>query len=148
MTVAQPAAQRAVSLQVYVEIQQFYAWQMQLLDQARTREWAQTFTDDGVFAANAHPEPVRGREAITAAASAARTALAEAGLQHRHWLGMLDARAAEDGGIIASSYATVIETARGGVPTLKHSTHCLDLLVHDGTQWLVRDRRVTRDDLA
>jgi hypothetical protein len=147
MTLTEPAVQRYVSPEVYVEIQQFYAHQMQLLDEARTREWADTFTDDGVFAANAHPEPVCGRQAITAAATKARTALTAAGLQHRHWLGMLDARTTEDGGIIAHSYALVVETARGGTPALKHSTHCKDLLVHDGGQWLVRHRQITRDDL-
>jgi hypothetical protein len=148
MTLAEPAVQHAVSPEVYVEIQQFYARQMQLLDEARTHEWAETFTDDGVFAANAHPEPVRGRQEIAAASTKARAALKAAGLQHRHWLGMLDAKTTEDGGIIAHSYAVVVETPRGGTPMIKHSTHCADLLVHDGAQWLVRRRQITRDDLA
>ncbi|MBV9821696.1 MAG: nuclear transport factor 2 family protein [Actinobacteria bacterium] len=146
MTLAEPAVAAAVSPRIYTEIQQFYAHQMQLLDQARTHEWAETFTVDGVFAANAHPEPIRGRDAIRAASTKARAALAEAGLQHRHWLGMLDARTAE-GGVVAHSYAVVVETPRGGVPAIRHSTSCVDFLVHDGQRWLVRDRQITRDDL-
>ncbi|KPI11991.1 hypothetical protein OK074_2612 [Actinobacteria bacterium OK074] len=133
---------------LYQRIQQFYAEQMQLLDGCRVREWAATFTEDGVFAANAQPEPVVGRAAITAAARSATDASTAAGIQRRHWLGMVSVGAVTEGAVRARCYALVIETPRGGRPALAVSTVCEDVLVPgaDGG-WLVRERHVFRDDL-
>ncbi len=134
---------------LYTEIRQFYAYQMQLLDQRACEEWAATFTEDGVFAANGLPEPSKGRANIAAAATAARARLAEAGIEHRHWLDMLVVDQQDDGTVRTRSYALVIQIPRGGQPELHRSTVCEDVLVRaeDGSL-LVRDRRVTRDDLA
>jgi hypothetical protein len=132
---------------LYSQIQLFYGQQMQLLDTGATDEWAATFTEDGVFAANGLPEPVRGRTAIAAAARRAADQLAEAALEHRHWLGMLSLRP-DSGTVFARSYALVIEIPRGGSATIHRSTVCEDLLVPDGNSWLVHRRDVTRDDLA
>ena len=74
---------------LYQQVQGFYADQMQLLDRGAAEEWAQTFTEDGVFAANAHPEPTRGRAAIAAAARTTSDDLAAKGVRRRHWLGMV-----------------------------------------------------------
>ena len=54
----------AVDAETYSQIQQFYAWQSQLLDFGRFEEWAATFTEDGSFLAPGFPEPVRGRTAL------------------------------------------------------------------------------------
>ncbi|WP_370942171.1 nuclear transport factor 2 family protein [Amycolatopsis sp. cg5] len=132
---------------LYHRVQQFYAWQMQLLDDGRVDEWAATFTEDGVFAANAHPEPVSGRENIAAGARAAVAKLAADGLVRRHWLGMLTVAEQPDGTIKARSYALVINTPKGGQAAVHVSTSCEDVLVADGPDLLVADRRVTRDDL-
>ncbi|MFC8721791.1 nuclear transport factor 2 family protein [Kitasatospora sp. NPDC057198] len=130
------------------EVQQFYAWQMHLLDSGEADAWAETFTEDGVFAANAHPEPARGRETIRAAAAKAAAQRAEEGIQVRHWLGMLEVRPREDGSVLALSYALIVNTPMGGSPQVHLSTTCEDVLVRgeDGG-WLVRDRQVKRDDL-
>jgi 3-phenylpropionate/cinnamic acid dioxygenase small subunit len=134
---------------LYQEVQQFYADQMRLLDDGAVAEWAQTFTEDGVFAANAHPEPIRGRVAIEAGARAAAEELARTGVRRRHWLGMVSVRpGTDDSSLAVDSYALVIATPRDGKPTLHASTSCVDDLVRDGDGWLVRHRRVTRDDLA
>ncbi len=134
--------------ELYRQIQQFYARQMQLLDSGAAEEWAATFTPDGVFSANAHPEPAKGREAIAAGARTAVAQLAAEQVVHRHWLGMLDVRPQNDGTVSARSYALVIRIPRGGMPVLWRSCVCEDVLVRDGAGWLVRERRVTRDDLA
>lgn len=133
---------------LYVEIQQFYAYQMQLLDSGNADAWADTFTEDGVFAANAHPEPAVGRETIRVAATKAKAQHAEQGLQVRHWLGMVEVQEQEDGTARARSYALIINTPRGGQAVVQLSTTCDDLLVRgeDGG-WLVRHRKVERDDL-
>jgi 3-phenylpropionate/cinnamic acid dioxygenase small subunit len=134
---------------LYLEITQFYAEQMQLLDEGATLAWAETFTEEGVFDANGHPRPVSGRDAIARGALAARAALEAARVQHRHIIGMLTVREREDGSAYARSYATVLEIPAGGSPTVKFSTVCQDVLVRDAVTggWLVRERRVRRDDI-
>ncbi|MFF4251881.1 nuclear transport factor 2 family protein [Streptomyces sp. NPDC001663] len=132
---------------LYQEIQQFYARQMHLLDDGRVEEWAQTFTEDGVFAANAQPVPAVGRAAITEAAAKATAAYAEAGVQRRHWLGMVSVESATASAVTARCYALVIETPRGGRPEIKASTLCEDRIVRVDDTWQIQDRRITRDDL-
>ncbi|MDX2596056.1 nuclear transport factor 2 family protein [Streptomyces sp. WI03-4A] len=133
---------------LYQEIQQFYAQQMHLLDDGRVEEWARTFTEDGVFAANAQPVPAVGRAAITEAAAKATDAYAAAGVQRRHWLGMVSVESATGQTVIARCYALVIETPRGGRPEIKASTLCEDRIVRADGAWQIQDRQITRDDLV
>lgn len=134
---------------LHTEVEHFYARQMQLLDRHACEEWADTFTVDGVFDANGLPEPAKGREAIAAGARAATSRLVTEGLVHRHWLGMLTVDEQPDGTVAARSYALVIQTEQGGASVLHRSTVCEDLLVRaDDGSLRVRDRKVTRDDIA
>ncbi|MBZ4319361.1 nuclear transport factor 2 family protein [Streptomyces huiliensis] len=133
---------------LYQQVQQFYAEQMHLLDTGRAEEWAETFTEDGVFAANAHPEPAAGRSVIAAAARKAVDDYVARGIQRRHWLGMVSVTERGDGEVAASCYALVVETGRGGRPELRASTSCDDVLVRRDGRWLVKDRQVRRDDLG
>jgi len=134
--------------ELYPQIEQFYATQMQLLDDGAVQEWADTFTHDGVFEANAHPEPARGREAIASAAKRTVAELAEQGLVRRHWIGMLSVRPNDDGSVGARSYAVVLQTPKGGQAAIRFSTVCEDVLVRRDGGWQVLDRRVSRDDLT
>jgi ketosteroid isomerase-like protein len=145
MSVNTSGEQRTANL--HAEIQQFYAYQMHLLDDGNTDGWADTFTEDGIFGANAHPEPTRGRETIRAAAKAAAERR-DPNLQVRHWLGMLDVQPQPDGSAHARSYALILNTVVGESPKVHLSTTCEDVLVRgaDG-QWLVSSRQVYRDDL-
>lgn len=149
--VTPPAAQQLVHgylhSECYNEIEHFYAWQMQLLDENLVEEWANTFTSDGEFGANAHPEPARGRSAITSAARAAREDLARRSVQTRHCLSMLVVTGNDGHTVKVRSYAQVLETKAGGSPVLHVSTVCEDELVHESGRWLVRARYVTRDDI-
>ncbi|MCX4957506.1 nuclear transport factor 2 family protein [Streptomyces virginiae] len=147
MTVTDEASAAAGLGALHLEVQQFYARQMQLLDDGRVEEWALTFTDDGVFAANAHPEPAAGRAAITAAAARATEEFAAKGVKRRHWLGMLAVDPTGPTTAVARCYALVIETPRGGQSAIRVSTLCEDRLVREGDRWLVEYRYVTRDDL-
>ncbi|WP_063774830.1 nuclear transport factor 2 family protein [Kitasatospora azatica] len=134
--------------ELYHQVQQFYAQQMQLLDSGNAEEWAETFTEDGVFAANAHPEPAAGRAVITAAARTATDDYAAKGIQRRHWLGMVSVERRGADEVFAQCYALVIETPRGGQAAVRVSTRCDDLLVRVEGRWQVKHRQVTRDDLA
>ncbi|GAA2677148.1 nuclear transport factor 2 family protein [Actinoplanes palleronii] len=132
----------------YVQVQQFYARHMQLLDAGAAREWAETFTQDGTFEAPTLDEPTRGRDELIATMSRAAAELAAAGEIRRHWHGMLDVRPAPDGTIAVRCYALVFSTLRGGTPRLHRTCVCEDVLVLEDGQLRVRSRRVTRDDLA
>ncbi|MEV0804771.1 nuclear transport factor 2 family protein [Micromonospora sp. NPDC050200] len=133
--------------ELYIEVQHFYGRQMRLLDEAEVGAWAATFTEDGVFAANAHPEPARGRAAIEAGARQAASQLAAEGIQRRHWLGMLEVAPRADGAIVVRSYALILSTKLGGQAEVRLSCTCDDVLVRKDGQLLVQDRRVFRDDL-
>ena len=132
---------------LYQEVQQFYARQMRYLDEGAVAQWAETFEVDGVFAANAHPEPYRGRDTIEAGARKAAEQLAADGIQRRHWLGMLDVDEQPDGTILARTYALILSTPKGGQAGVHLSTTCEDVLVRDGATLLVRNRQVYRDDM-
>jgi hypothetical protein len=132
---------------LYQDIQNFYGRQMHYLDSGATAEWAGTFTEDGVFEANAHPRPQSGRAEIEAAAQKTTAQLAEQGIQRRHWLGMLHIDEQPDGSILASTYALVINTAKGGATEIQLSCTCDDELVRAGDGFQVRHRQVRRDDL-
>lgn len=133
---------------LYLEIQHFYGRQMRHLDSGAVEEWARTFTENGVFAANAHPEPQRGRAAIEAGARKAAEQLAADGIQRRHWLGMLQVDPGPDGSVIARTYALITSTAQGGQVEIRLSCTCDDVLVREDGQLKVRHRQVFRDDLA
>jgi 3-phenylpropionate/cinnamic acid dioxygenase small subunit len=136
-----------VSTELYQEIQHFYARQMQQLDAGLADEWAATFTEDGVFEANAHPEPSIGRAVISAAVKQAHGRLAEMQETRRHWLGMLTIDRGEDGTLFVRSYAMIVGTKKGGEPKIVFSTLCEDTLVRHEDGWQVKYRKVTRDDL-
>ncbi|MFG1950384.1 nuclear transport factor 2 family protein [Micromonospora sp. NPDC048830] len=133
---------------LYQQVQHFYARQMQLLDEGQIAAWADTFTVDGVFAADAQPEPVAGRAAIRTAAQAARDALDAKAIRRRHWLGMVDVRPDGPDQVRVVSYALVLEIPRGGPATVHVHTTCDDVLVRRGGAWRVKHRQVRRDDLA
>jgi 3-phenylpropionate/cinnamic acid dioxygenase small subunit len=134
--------------ELYQRVQQFYARQSHLLDAGDVTAWAATFTEDGVFAANAHPEPVSGRGNIERAARAAADDIVRRGLRRRHWLGMVDVTTDDDGTVRSRYYALVFLTPIGGQAALHVSTSGEDILVVAGGELLVRERRVTRDDLG
>jgi SnoaL-like protein len=145
--VTSQSVQVANDVALYQQIQHFYARQMQLLDVGAVAEWAETFTDEGVFEAG-RLAPVRGRANIREAAGGSAGDLAARGVTHRHWLGMLTVTPNDNGSVATRCYALVLEVPRDGVPVIHRSTVCEDTLIHDEGGWLVRHRKVTRDDQA
>jgi len=132
---------------LYQDVQHFYSRQMHYLDSGSTAEWAGTFTEGGVFEANAHPHPQSGRAEIEAAARKTAAELAGRQVQRRHWLGMLHVEEQPDGSVLARTYALVFETARGGATEILLSCTCEDDLIRADGGFQVRHRRVHRDDL-
>ncbi|MEU5811755.1 MULTISPECIES: nuclear transport factor 2 family protein [unclassified Streptomyces] len=132
---------------LYAEVQQFYARQMQLLDLGEAEGWAGTFTEDALFDVPTLPEPARGRAALAAACDRSAAQLAQAGLRHRHFMGMFDVAERADGAVAVRSYAIVYESAVGGSSRVHRVCVCEDVLVRSGGALRVASRRVTRDDL-
>ncbi|MBD0838363.1 nuclear transport factor 2 family protein [Streptomyces sp. TRM68416] len=130
---------------LFQDVQQFYARQMRLLDQGAVEEWADTFTEDGVFDQNV-AEPLTGRVDIAVASRKRVDQLVAEGITRRHWLGMLEVDPQDEQGVVRTRYyAFSMATERGGRPRITASTYAEDTLVrHEGT-WLVRYRRVIHD---
>lgn len=147
MPLSAPPVDQAQDSALYQEVLHFYARQMRSLDEGEVADWAGTFTEDGVFRANAHPQPQEGRAAILRGATEANRKLVEQNVQRRHWLGMLQVSRNPDGSLTARTYAQIIATPQGGKAGLELSCSCEDLLVREDGRLLVRHRQVYRDDL-
>ncbi|NHD19331.1 MULTISPECIES: nuclear transport factor 2 family protein [unclassified Actinopolyspora] len=133
------------SAELYQQIQQFYAWQMGLMDDREPECWAETFTEDAVFQEAARMEPLHGREAIRNSARETVDRVSAAHVQIRHWLGMLQVHPQSDGSVRARSYALVMRTPKGGDLDVFVSVVCRDHLVPVGDGWQVRHRDLAHD---
>ncbi|KOG87807.1 nuclear transport factor 2 family protein [Streptomyces varsoviensis] len=133
---------------IYAEVQDFYARHFHLLDAGRAEEWARTYTEDGYF----HPEvldrPVQGHAALTEGVRRTHAELTAKGAQRRHWHGMVAVAPRDADTLDVRCYALVFETPRGGASALRMSCVCEDVLVRDGGDWKIRERKVTRDDMT
>jgi hypothetical protein len=128
-------------------VEQFYAEHFHLLDAGAAEQWALTFTEDGVFQPPGGKPPVRGRAALASGVAAGYRKLLDAGETHRHWHGMLAVDPRDDATVRVRCYALILATPVGG-PTRSHlSCVCDDVLVREGGRLLVRERRVSRDDM-
>jgi 3-phenylpropionate/cinnamic acid dioxygenase small subunit len=146
--VAEPVTHQPMSAAggSYHAVLHFYARQMQLLDDGAIDEWAGTYTEDATFGSNAMPAPLAGRDAIRRGARE-HDNLRQAGTRRRHLMSNLSIVPGEDGTVRATSYVTIVET-REGTTALRFSTLLEDELVREDGEWLVRTRRIKRDDLG
>ncbi|MGW7294418.1 nuclear transport factor 2 family protein [Streptomyces xiamenensis] len=129
-----------------VEIRQFYARQLLLLDSGDFTGFGTTFTDTGTF----HPAgggTLHGPAAIATAAE--RAAERFRGAQPRHWFDMMTITATDDAATIDTRYyAAVTVTAKDGSVLMEPTCLVEDTLVRatDGTL-RSRSRTINRDDL-
>lgn len=136
-----------VSAEVYAAVDQFYALQMQALDDGDIGAWVDTFTDDGVFVSNGLPDPVVGREQLVKLGAETMARLDDMGAIRRHFVFNVIIEPAADGVLYTTCYVPVFDTV-DGVTSLTASTVMRDELVENGNGLLVRHRTITRDDLA
>lgn len=132
---------------LYVEVQQFYANQVHLLDALRAEEFAATFTEDGVFDHSPGSPPASGREGISAAIRAHQERrYGNDPTQRRHWFNMLRVLPQDDGSIRTDYYAMVLAT-RPEQPVVVPASACSvqDLLVREEGALRNRSRRVVAD---
>ncbi|MFI0372120.1 nuclear transport factor 2 family protein [Actinomadura sp. 1N219] len=140
------SAGSAVPAEIYSRVDQFYAMQMQALDDGDIAIWAETFTADGVFASNGLPDPVEGREELTELGEKTVARLNDQGAIRRHFVFNVIVEPSSEGVLRTTCYVPVFDTI-DGVTNLTTSTVMRDELVSSDDGLLVRHRTVTRDDL-
>ncbi|KZM72310.1 nuclear transport factor 2 family protein [Nocardia terpenica] len=136
-----------VSAEVYSCVDQFYAFQMQTLDDGDIDGWVGTFTDDGVFISNGLPDPVVGREQLAELGRKTVARLSERDAIRRHFVFNVIIEPASGGVLRTTCYVPVFDTV-DGITSLTTSTVMHDELVKSDDCLLVRHRVISRDDLA
>jgi actinorhodin biosynthesis protein ActVIA len=129
-------------MDIYVEVQKFYARQLPLLEEHRVEEYVQTFTENGSFEHASGLFKLQGRtemiEGITPS------------LEHygdsvfRHWVGALQVR--ETGDDLHVRFTSIVSvTAQNGQVTFEPSCTVADVLVRQHGQLLVKSRVLQHD---
>lgn len=163
MTQTAPSAvrQTAVTPELYLAVQQFYARHMQAVDDENAEVWADDYTEDAEFDTDALPAPLHGRDTILARLAQAGAAIAEQGVTRRHLMSMLTVHpeSADDepaGGAepgveqVRTRSSFLVLHSRPGTPTtVFRSGIWEDTLVRaPGGAWRMRRRRVIGDGAA
>jgi actinorhodin biosynthesis protein ActVIA len=133
---------------LYAEVQQFYARQMQLLDGGAFEAYAETFTEDGEFRHTPGREPARTRAGISSELHDFHKRFDGDPVQRRHWFSMINLEPQDDGSIRSTVYALVVTTRPGGKPAIAPSCVVHDVLVWADGALLNRSRRVEHDQLV
>jgi actinorhodin biosynthesis protein ActVIA len=135
--------------EVYTQVQHFYARQMQALDEGRFQEYADTFTEQGLFQHSPDVAPARGRAAIVDALTDFDQRFKDAPVQRRHWFSQIRLDPQEDGSFRSTAYGFVVAT-RPGVRLPEVAPSCLihDVLELADGEILTRSRLVTYDYLG
>lgn len=133
--------------ELYAEVQQYYAHQMQALDGGDFVTYSRTFTADGEFAHTPGEEPARTPEGIVASLVEFHRRFDGDPVQRRHTFTMINLEPAADGSIRSTAYALVITTRPGGKPLIAPSCVVHDVLVREGGELRNRSRRVEHDQL-
>jgi actinorhodin biosynthesis protein ActVIA len=130
---------------LYVEVQEFYARQMQLLDGGAFEEYADTFTEDGEFTHTPNQPAARTRAGIVHELHRFHERFAADPVVRRHWFNMIRLEPQDDGSVRSTYYALVVTTRPGRNVTIAPSCVVHDVLVRENGALLNRSRRVEHD---
>jgi actinorhodin biosynthesis protein ActVIA len=136
-----------VPTDLYVEVQQFYAHQMQALDGGDFETYSRTFTEDGEFRHTPGREPARGRATIVAELVEFHRRYEDDPVRRRHWFNHVDVVAESDGSLRSTVYALVVTVRPGAKPDIAPSCVVNDVLVRQDGELLTRSRYVEHDQL-
>ncbi|MGW1678270.1 nuclear transport factor 2 family protein [Saccharopolyspora sp. NPDC002376] len=125
-----------------LEILNLLGKQAHAIDGGAARQWAETFTPDGLFRSPTYPEPVQGREALTefAAAFAANNPRAH----HIITNVCIDREISADECLVKANLLIVRTTSSDAV-SVDRVTTIDDRFVRHSGLWLIAERAVTRD---
>jgi uncharacterized protein YndB with AHSA1/START domain len=136
----------AVTADLYVEIQMFYARQMRLLDNLRLEEYADTYTEDGVVEHVTRGERAEGRAAMLAGMRAGLPRIA--GVAVRHWFDKMLVEPLGEDTYAVSYYTLVSRTGADGQISFEPTFTVSDVLVRRDGALLTRSRSIYRDTPA
>ena len=132
-----------VNAELYVEVQQFYANQMRLLDNLKIEDYAATFTPDGWIEHAHRNERAEGRATMIAGMYAALPRYK--GVVVRHWFDHLVIDEADDGSLKVSYYTLVTRVDSDGHVVFEPTFTIDDVLVringvlHTKSRYIVKD---------
>lgn len=130
---------------LYAEVQQFYADQMQRLDNKEIEAYADTFTEDAEFQHTPGREPARTRAGIVRDLHEFHKRFENDPMQRRHWFNMINLQPQDDGSIRSTCYALIVKIRPGSKPEIAPSCVVHDVLVWEDGALLTRSRRVEHD---
>jgi actinorhodin biosynthesis protein ActVIA len=136
-----------VDAQLYAEVLQYYARQMQALDEGKLEEYADSFTEDAIFGHTPGREPARARKQILADLYEVRERLEADPQQRRHMFTMVDVRPQSEGTLRCTAYALVLTTRPGSGPEMVRSCVVRDVLVREDGALRNRERLIDYDGL-
>lgn len=131
--------------ELYAEVQQYYARQMQALDNGKLEDYAATFTEDAVFGHTPGREPARTRAGIIKDLYEVHKRFENDPQQRRHLFTMIDIEPQDDGSIRSTCYALVLTTRPQRGPELVRSCVVHDVLVRENGSLLNKSRHVEHD---
>ncbi|MBV1855594.1 nuclear transport factor 2 family protein [Catellatospora tritici] len=135
----------AIGVDLYFELQDFYARQTQLLDGEDGVGFAATFTEDGKFVHLPRGEVVSGRHRIGVETQANLESLSRQGIARRHWFNMLVGEVGPDGVIRTRFSAIITRTDAEGSVSIEPTCEVEDVLVRDEGRLLNHSRTVRTD---
>ncbi|WP_063002511.1 MULTISPECIES: nuclear transport factor 2 family protein [Nocardia] len=131
--------------ELYAEVQQFYADQMQRLDNRDITGYAETFTEDAEFEHTPGRPPARTRAGIVSDLVEFHKRFDSDPMQRRHWFNMINLSPRDDGSIGATMYCLVVKIRPGAAPEIAPSCVVHDVLVRIDGELRTHSRRVTHD---
>lgn len=130
-----------------VAVHLLYGRQSHAIDSGRARDWAETFTADGIFDSPSYPEPEVGTDALVAFAERFFDDARAADEKRRHVVTDVAVDAITDNELEVDCYLQIMATPRGGETRIVRFTTVHDRIVRVGDRWRVAHRRVSRDDI-
>ncbi|MGY1942605.1 nuclear transport factor 2 family protein [Nocardia asiatica] len=131
--------------ELYAEVQQFYAEQMQRLDNRDIPGYAATFAEDAEFEHTPGIPPARTRAGIIADLVEFHKRFETDPMQRRHWFNMINLQPQDDGTIVSTAYCLVVKIRPGSKPEIAPSCVVHDVLIRSDGALLTRSRRVAHD---
>jgi actinorhodin biosynthesis protein ActVIA len=132
--------------QTYIEVLQYYARQMQRLDDGDLAGYAATFTEDGEFSHTPGRPPARTRAGILEDLVEFHQRSGADPIRRRHHFSMVDIDHGEDGALTATAYALVVALRPGSAPEVRASCVVHDVLVRDADGGLRNRSRFVQYD--
>ncbi|MEU3860165.1 nuclear transport factor 2 family protein [Streptomyces sp. NPDC028722] len=134
----------SVNADLYIEVKDFYARQMRVLDDLDIERFTATFTEDGSVAHPHRGEKVEGREAMRAKMKSMLPMYE--GLVTRHWFDHFLIEPAGDDGLRVTYYSLVTQTDTEEQMRFFSSSSVEDRMVRVDGELRIRERVIHRDN--